>query len=451
MRANIDMADLLKVEHLRCGLKQKTGWFYPIDDISFSLEAGKTLVLLGGSGSGKSMTALSLLQLLPHHAYFGEKSSIHFEDHALLQFSPVQMQAIRGKRIGFIFQEPMTALNPVLSIGDQLTEALALANVPRHERENAALQWLKKVGVSEAKTRYHAYPHQLSGGMKQRVMIAMALAAKPSLLIADEPTTALDVTVQAQIIVLLKQLQQELGMAILWITHDLAVASLVADDIAVMHDGLLLEKASVKQFFSAPQHVHSQRLLASNIALQEKKQYPKTTQTPIEVLSVKHLHVRFSAGREGLFAKKQWVYAVNDVDLTLYQGQTLALVGESGCGKTSLAKALMGLATDVSGQLSYDGQAQTWTSQQTLSYRAFIQMVFQDPYGCFNPKHTVSDILLEGLTIHAHDHDDPLKVIKEMLVNIGLSADSLTRYPHEFSGGQRQRLAIARKTKDFNL
>lgn len=424
-----------------------------VDQISFTIAKGQTFALVGESGSGKSMTALAMLRLLPEAAQI-EGGQVLLGQTDLFSLTESQMRGIRGGKIAMIFQEPATCLNPVLSIGDQLIESLKAHTTYRGAQlKQRAIWWLDRVGISQAATRFDDYPFQFSGGQRQRIMIAMALASEPDLLIADEPTTALDVTVQAQILQLLTDIQQELGLTVLLITHDLAVVQQVADTVALMRFGKIVEIASNVDFFARPQHDYAQQLLAA-IPSFAQRQMRLGSQTasltdPIPVLSVQNLHIAYKKPA-GFFRRSQSIEIIKGVSFSLAAGETLALLGASGCGKSTIAKSLLRLLDD---QVMVRGQAQL-LGDDLLSSRGSIlkrqrqdlQIVFQDPFASLNPRMMVGDILTEGLISLQPDltAQQRQKRIAELLDLTALPKGSAQRYAHEFSGGQRQRIAIAR-------
>lgn len=424
-----------------------------VDQISFTIAKGQTFALVGESGSGKSMTALAMLRLLPEAAQI-EGGQVLLGQTDLFSLTESQMRGIRGGKIAMIFQEPATCLNPVLSIGDQLIESLkAHTTYQGSQLKQRAIWWLERVGIPQAATRFDDYPFQFSGGQRQRIMIAMALASEPDLLIADEPTTALDVTVQAQILQLLTDIQQELGLTVLLITHDLAVVQQVADTVALMRFGKIVEIASNVDFFARPQHDYAQQLLAAipSFAQRQRRLGSQTTSltdsTP--VLSVQNLHIAYKKPA-GFFRRLQSIEIVKGVSFSLAAGETLALLGASGCGKSTIAKSLLRLLDD---QVMVNGQAQL-LGDDLLSSRGSIlkrqrqdlQIVFQDPFASLNPRMMVGDILTEGLISLQPDltAQQRQKRITELLDLTALPKGSAQRYAHEFSGGQRQRIAIAR-------
>jgi len=498
----VNQKRILTLENVQVRLPSRSGLVTAVDQLSFSVGAGETFALVGESGCGKSMTAQTILRILPQHAQISSDSHIYFNGQDILDLSESEMREVRGRDIAMIFQEPMTALNPVLTVSQQIDEALRLhTKLDKSKRPERILELLDDVGISNSKRVIQSYPHQLSGGMKQRVMIAMALATEPKCLIADEPTTALDVTIQAQILELLQQLQSTHKMALLLITHDLGIVKQMAQRIGVMYAGQLVEENSIEEFFTSPKHPYSQQLFASLPSIQKRTQklhvirgnvpaltqeftacrfaercpyawerchaeipawtplaeeqgvrcflYPDTDVLPAlpvsaaekqvdslrgeELLKVDGLKVYFQQ-HQGVFHRKgETTKAVDGVSLTLEAGKTLALVGESGCGKTTIGLAIMGLIPITEGTIVHRSQKES-------------QIIFQDPVSSMNPRLLIRDILLEGviaqrknLTTKEHDH-----LLEELLEKVGLRPDALRRYPHEFSGGQRQRICIAR-------
>jgi microcin C transport system ATP-binding protein len=421
--------------------------FGPVDavrGVSLDLDRGETLALVGESGSGKSVTALSVLQLLPYPAArHGPGSSIRFEGRELIGAPPELLRQVRGGRIAMIFQEPMTSLNPLHTLERQINETLFLhKKIGAKAARNRALELLELVGLPEAEKRLGAYPHQLSGGQRQRVMIAMALANEPDILIADEPTTALDVTIQAQILKLLKDLQSRFGMALLLITHDLTIVRKVADRVCVMTQGKIVESGPVETIFTRPQHPYTQRLLAA-----EPKGRPVTMgPLPPVLLTASDLRVWFPIKAGVLRRTTGHVKAVDGIDFALHAGRTLGIVGESGSGKTTLGLALLRLISSTGG-ISFEGKDISAISSSRLRpLRREMQIVFQDPYGSLSPRLSVGEIVAEGLDVHRIGGSalERQELIEEALHEVGLGPDSIDRYPHEFSGGQRQRIAIAR-------
>ncbi len=415
-----------------------------VDDVSFAIAAGEKLALVGESGSGKSITALSILRLVDGAETSG---AIRFQGRDLGRASEREMRGIRGTKIAMIFQEPMTALNPLFSIGNQIGEVLeAHLGLHKTEARGRAIELLRRTGIAEPERRIDSFPHQLSGGQRQRAMIAMALACEPKLLICDEPTTALDVTVQAQILALLDQLQVEMGMALLFITHDLNLVRRFTHRVGVMERGKLVELGSTASVFGHPQHEYTKNLLASR---PRREVEPLAADAPI-LLAADDVGVTFTTAR-GWFDKRR-LEAVRHAALELRRGQTLGIVGESGSGKTTLGMALLALQPISAGTVALDGQRIDNAARSTLrSMRRRMQVVFQDPFASLSPRRTVGQIVGEGLALHRADLSAAERdaLVLEMLDEVGLSeaqgvADVLQRYPHEFSGGQRQRIAIAR-------
>ena len=459
-----------------------------VKDLGFHVRAGEVLAIVGESGSGKSVTSLSVMRLIEHGGGTIASGKISFTRRNggkldLAKAADSVMRTIRGGEISMIFQEPMTSLNPVFSVGTQVAEAVMLHQGLSHaEAEAEALRMLELVRIPEAKQILKRYPHQLSGGMRQRVMIAMALSCKPSLLIADEPTTALDVTIQAQILQLIRQLQEEMGMAVIFITHDMGVVAEVADRVLVMYHGEAVEEGTCEQIFHNPRHPYTQSLLAAVPRLgsmrgtDEPAPFPllritdpeaeqlgtaDMDETPVDmpepaasapsvsdgpVLSVDNLITRFDV-ETGFWGKvKRRVHAVEQVSFNLYPGETLGLVGESGCGKSTIGRSLIGLETPRSGSIVFNGQELTQVSgSQLQKLRRNIQYVFQDPYAALDPRLTVGFSIMEPLLIHkVCSRQEAERRVGELLERVDLDTAMAVRYPHEFSGGQRQRVCIAR-------
>jgi microcin C transport system ATP-binding protein len=411
--------------------------------VSFDVAAGETLALVGESGSGKTLSALSVMRLLPSAAR-QRSGRILFQGRDLTQASDLELRRLRGDRLAMIFQEPLSALNPLLTIGAQMTEILTWhSGMSRAQARARAAELLLRVGIEDASRIASAYAHQLSGGQRQRAMIAMMLANRPDLLIADEPTTALDVTVQTQILALLKDLRAELGMAMLLITHDLGVVRSMADRVCVMTNGEIVEHGIVREVFERPQHDYTRRLLAAVPAADAQ---PVDAAAP-ELLKVTSLKLRFPVRKGVLRRVVGHVAAVDDVSFSLGRGQTLAVVGESGSGKTSLGLALLRLMPSC-GEIRFDGLSlERLTSRQMRPLRKDMQVVFQDPFASLNPRHSVASAVLEGLDVHGAAPRDAAArraCVAQALAEVGLPSEAQDRYPHEFSGGQRQRIAIAR-------
>ena len=411
--------------------------------VSFTLQAGEILALVGESGSGKSLTAMALMRLLPDVLAI-RSGQVELNGTPLLSLTESAMNAVRGKVAAMVFQEPQSSLNPVQTIGRQIGEVLVLH---RHLQGQAlrqkVIELLDEVGIPEAEQRLDWYPHQLSGGQKQRVMIAMALACEPQLLIADEPTTALDVTIQKQILTLLNELRHRRQLAILLITHDMGVVAEMADRVAVMRYGEIVEQASAGDFFHAPVHDYSRMLIHS---LPDREHFlPQTDDDAL--LSVKDVRVWF-ARRKGILQRVSgYTKAVDGISFTIRRGETLALVGESGSGKSTAGRAVLSMEPLAGGEIYFAGQRVDDLSQHAfLPYRKRIQVIFQDPFSSMNPRMSVRDILSEGMVALGVEHDPQQRELRlcSLLEKVGLEASHLERYPHEFSGGQRQRLAIAR-------
>ncbi len=463
----MSQAPLLEVHGLDVDIAGESGMTHAVKRLQLAISRRQTFALVGESGCGKSMTALALLRLLPDAgSIVGGQIDLDGED--LNRLPESAMRGVRGGRIGIIFQEPSTSLNPVMRVGDQIIETLIAHTPLRGAAARArAMDWLRRVGIPEPERRIDDYPFQFSGGQKQRVMIAIALAAEPLLLIADEPTTALDVTVQAQVLDLLADIQREMGMAVLLITHDLAVVKNVAHHVALMRGGEIVESADAEEFFRAPKHPYARQLFEA-IPTFEKRGTPLTAsgreamardeaslaasaqaREAAVVLDVQDLKVHYPVRKGPLRRIASWVKAVDGVTFTLKAGETLALLGESGCGKTTTGKALLRLidGARVSGRATLQGQDVLSADRRTLQrLRQDIQIVFQDPYASLDPRMRVGDILDEGLASlrTGMDKESRRAHAARLVERVGLPSNTLARYPHEFSGGQRQRIAIAR-------
>lgn len=434
---------LLKVTDLSVRFGAPGGSVDAVRHVGFSINRGETLALVGESGSGKSVTALSVLQLLPYPTASHPTGSITFREEELVGAAEPVLQDVRGDDIAMIFQEPMTSLNPLHTVEKQVAEALIIhRGMTRDQARPRVLELLEKVGIRNAEQRLGAYPHELSGGQRQRVMIAMALANEPDLLIADEPTTALDVTIQAQILKLLKDLQRETGMAMLFITHDLGIVRRVADRVCVMKDGEIVETGETAPLFKAPEHPYTRMLLA---AQPTGRKQPVSADAPL-VMQGDGVKVWFPI-KKGLMRRTvDHIKAVDGIDVTVRQGQTVGVVGESGSGKTTLAMALLRLIGSKGG-IAFEGTAIDQTKGSDLrALRRRMQVVFQDPYGSLSPRMSVAEIVAEGLDVHGigANSEERDRMVVEALNEVGLDPASRHRYPHEFSGGQRQRIAIAR-------
>jgi microcin C transport system ATP-binding protein len=440
--ARMSGATLLEVRNLAVTFGADEGEVRAVRGVSFDIGRGETVALVGESGSGKSVTALSVLQLLPYPSARHPTGSIRFQGRELVGASTRELLNVRGNRISMIFQEPMTSLNPLHTIERQVNEVLILhKGLTREAARRRTLELLEQVGIPEAAKRLDAYPHQLSGGQRQRVMIAMALANEPDLLIADEPTTALDVTIQAQILKLLKSLQARYGMALLFITHDLGIVRKVADRVCVMTQGRIVEQGPVAQVFDDPQHSYTQHLLSA-----EPKGRPVATDPAApEILRLDDLKVHFPIKRGVLRRTVGYVKAVDGVSIALREGHTIGLVGESGSGKTTLGLALLRLEKSQGGIQFDKRDLQALGQRELRPLRRQMQIVFQDPFSSLSPRMSVGEIVGEGLQVHrigtAAERE---RMIEQALSEVGLDPATRDRYPHEFSGGQRQRIAIAR-------
>jgi microcin C transport system ATP-binding protein len=434
---------LLKVEDLSIAFRQGDREVLAVDRVSFEIKKGETLALVGESGSGKSATALSIMKLLPYPAASHPSGTITFKGQELLGLPEHRIRHIRGDDITIIFQEPMTSLNPLHTIERQVGEILQLhGGLTGQALRTRIIDLLTQVGIPNPDTRLKSYPHQLSGGQRQRVMIAMALANEPDLLIADEPTTALDVTVQAQILKLLKDLQGRLGMAMLFITHDLGIVRKIADRVCVMKDGKIVESNSAAEIFRSPQHVYTRALLAAEPRSHDIQPNPNG---PV-VLKTDGLKVWFPIKRGVTRKTVGFIKAVDGVNVEVRKGETLGVVGESGSGKTTLGLALLRLISSDGPIVFMGKELQGLRFKEMRPHRRNMQIVFQDPYGSLSPRMSVSDIIQEGMWIHQPHiprHECEKHVVKA-LEDVGLNPETRFRYPHEFSGGQRQRIAVAR-------
>ena len=469
-------APLLSVKNLTVDFHTSEGVTRAVNNVSFDIPAGKTIGIVGESGSGKSVTSLAVMGLLQKPAAKIPQGEILFNGQDILKYSETQMRKIRGDQISMIFQEPMTSLNPVFKVGDQIAETLRVhRNLSKKEAWEKAIDLMNQVGIPNPKGRAHTYPHEMSGGQKQRVMIAMAISCEPKLLIADEPTTALDVTIQKQVLDLLFKLQQEYHMSMMFITHDLSVIGDIADDVVVMYRSNVVEKNNAKTIFTGANHPYTKGLLACRPKLganpkrlltvsdfmNEQGEEIKIDMAKVQVfdkeaiqekpsdilLEVKNLVTQFPI-KGGFFNRTVDQFkAVNDVSFTLRKGKTLGLVGESGCGKTTLGRTILRLIEPAAGQIIYDGKDITGIYGEELRLlRRKMQIIFQDPYSSLNPRMTIAEILTEPLVIHkvGSGKKERLDMAKELAEKVGLKVAQLNRYPHEFSGGQRQRISIAR-------
>ncbi|WP_342560181.1 ABC transporter ATP-binding protein [Psychrobacillus sp. FSL W7-1457] len=442
------METILKVEDLQISFLTNDNEFEAVRGVSFEVKKGETLGIVGESGSGKSVTARSIMRLLPSPPSFMKNGSIEFLGEQLHTKTEKEMEGIRGKDISMIFQDPMTSLNPTIRIGVQIAESLIKhQKLSKKEGKAQAIELLKLVGIKNSEERYNQYPHEFSGGMRQRVMIAIALACKPTLLIADEPTTALDVTIQAQILNLMKDMQKRFGTSIILITHDLGVVAGMCDRVAVMKNGEIVETGTTEEIFANPRHDYTKKLLNALPRLDEKKKPKKPPLRSIglengkPLLEVKSLKQHFQVSRGNVLK------AVDDISFFIKPGETLGLVGESGSGKSTTGRAILRLHEPTDGDVLYQGMAINRLSKNELkTMRRHMQIIFQDPYSSLNPRLKVLDIIGQALDIHrlSKNAEERKKRVEELLVLVGLDPSHALRYPHEFSGGQRQRIGIAR-------
>lgn len=434
---------LLQVENLKLDVQSQKGTKPLLKGISFAVKKGEILALVGGSGSGKSLTALAVMRLLASGLKISG-GSVVLAGENLFELTEMQMNQVRGKQVAMIFQEPQSALNPVQTVGEQIAEALRWhQSLSRAQVAEKVLSLLNEVGIPQPQERQHWYPHQLSGGQKQRIVIAIALACEPKLLIADEPTTALDVTIQKQILSLLNDIRQKRELGILLITHDMGVVAEMADRVAVMKQGEIVEQAEKNQFFTSPKHEYSRELLSF---IADRKHFLSGAQQT-NALELNDICVWF-ANRKGILQRvDSYTKAVDGVSLSIKRGETLALVGESGSGKSSIGRAILNLNPLHRGEIYFNGQRiDQLNKEQFLPLRKKIQVIFQDPFSSMNPRFSVREVLSEGmqaLKVGDNDQEREQRMV-QLLERVGLKAEHLNRYPHEFSGGQRQRIAIAR-------
>ena len=442
------MESILQVNNLSVSFQSRGEEIRAVRGVSFEVKKGETLGIVGESGSGKSVTARSIMRLLPSPPSFMKEGEIVFLGENLAHKTEQEMESIRGKEIGMIFQDPMTSLNPTIKVGIQIAEGIIKhQKLPKKEAEKQAVEMLKLVGIRNSEARYHQYPHEFSGGMRQRVMIAIALACHPTLLIADEPTTALDVTIQAQILTLMKNMQSKLGTSIIIITHDLGVVAGMCDRVVVMKDGEIVETGTTEEIFANPKHPYTLKLLNALPRLDEKK---KTKPAPLILtrpdndrpfIEVRSLKKHFDMGKGNILK------AVDGVSFQINKGETLGVVGESGCGKSTTGRTILRLHEPSGGDVLYEGMSVNRLSAKEMkSMRRYMQMIFQDPYASLNPRLKILDIIGEALDVQklAGSQQERKKRVEELLDMVGLEPAFAQRYPHEFSGGQRQRIGIAR-------
>ncbi|MHC1777289.1 MAG: ABC transporter ATP-binding protein [Lentimicrobium sp.] len=477
---------ILCIEGLSVSFRDETGWYHAVNDVSFSLGQGQSLGIVGESGSGKSVTSLSIMRLLPGMGCRTDSGNIIFspdsgESMNIRNMGESEMRKLRGGRIAMIFQEPMTSLNPVMKCGRQITESIRLhLGFNRKKSRELTLALFTEVLLPDPERVYNAYPHQLSGGQKQRVMIAMAIACQPDIIIADEPTTALDVTVQKAILHLLRSLREKYGMSLIFISHDLGVIAEVADYVVVMKQGVVVEQGEVRELFSNPRHPYTQGLLAcrpplgirlkrlpivtdftdrpdkstseipglfDEVSKQERKAGHKELYSGSPLLTIENLSVHFPLPKPLISSQRNYFKAVDQISFNVFRGETLGLVGESGCGKTTLGRAILRLIEPTSGEMEYNGINLRKLSKDDLrNMRKRLQIIFQDPYSSLNPRITAGQAIMEPLKAHrmySGDRERKEKVF-ELLGRVNLNPDHYNRYPHQFSGGQRQRICIAR-------
>lgn len=433
---------ILEIKGLSVELPKNADRKYAVENVSFSVKRGEIICIVGESGSGKSVTAHTVMGLIPRKQLKPVAGEILLEGEDILQKSEGQLRTLRGERMAMIFQEPMTALNPVMKVSDQIGEMLEIhSNMSQAEREKRVLDVMRDVNLPNPEEMAHSYPHQLSGGQRQRIMIAMALALEPGLLIADEPTTALDVTTQAQILDLIKSIQRSRGTGVMFITHDFGVVAEIADRVVVMQNGRIVEQGTAEEMLTAPKDPYTKMLISSVPSLTPPKREPVEKSEP--ALATRLLDKIYDSG--GWLRKNRVVHAAKNVDLRVQRGETLGVVGESGSGKSTVARCVVRLIDPTSGEILIAGNNIASMKEAELrAYRRDVQIIFQDPYRSLNPRRTVGQSIVEGPMNFGTSHEEAIQRARDLMQIVGLSPDALDRFPHQFSGGQRQRICIAR-------
>lgn len=443
-RENMNASEhpVLTVKGLTVRLPDGADRDFAVEDVSFEVGPGEIVCVVGESGSGKSVTAHTVMGLIPRKDLTPVAGEVLLQDIELLTKSETELRSLRGERMAMIFQEPMTALNPVMKVGEQIAEMLEIHSpMSAQARNERVLEVMKDVSLPEPEKLFHSFPHQLSGGQRQRIMIAMALALEPGLLIADEPTTALDVTTQAQILDLIKDIQHRHGTGVMFITHDFGVVAEIADRVIVMQHGKVVEQGSADEVIGRPQHPYTKMLMASVPSLTPPERAPVDTDRP--ALSAHNLNKTYGSG--GWFKRGREVHAAQNVELVVHRGETLGVVGESGSGKSTVARCIVRLIDPTDGEIMIAGHNIAGLGEKALRpYRRDVQIVFQDPYRSLNPRRTVGQSIVEGPMNFGLSKEDALARARELMAVVGLSPDALERFPHQFSGGQRQRICIAR-------
>ena len=436
------MEPLLKIKDLNIEFELNNKLIKAVKSSNFEVFKGETLAIVGESGSGKSVTALSIMQLITRNIKTNISGKIYFKNKEMMSLNQNELSKIRGKEISMIFQEPMTSLNPLHTVEKQISECFYPQIENISERKERCMELLKLVGIEDILLKMKSYPHQLSGGQKQRVMIAMAISNDPDLLIADEPTTALDVTIQKQILKLLDELKKKINMSLILITHDLGIVKKISNRVCVMNKGIIVEQNTTKLIFTSPKHSYTKQLINS----EPKSKFISKERSNVEILQASKLNVTYELKKNSFWEKKSEFIAVNNIDFKLSVGETLGIVGESGSGKSSLAQAILKLI-DFEGNVFFKKKLiSNLNNSQFRPLRKDIQIIFQDPYASLSPRMTIENIIEEGLGVHSilKNKKEKKELVKKIIKEVGLDTDMLNRYPHEFSGGQRQRIAIAR-------